>query len=133
MGNPSSAASVLGTWKPRALHERSSSKNTKYRDYYSQIGCTFVPLVVSTFGVMHDDFVRLLWLLAHPPSVTTLSQSASRIREAGSSAPLRHLLFAKLRARVAVAAAYAAAMHLDCIALDGGSDLPSAANYSGRS
>ena len=40
------------------------------------------------------------------------------IREAGASTPLRQLLFAKLRARASVAAAYAAAMRLLAIPLD---------------
>ena len=57
-GNPSSAASVVGTWHSRTLRDCSSSKNTKNKDYYSSLGAVFVPLVVSTFGVMHDDFVR---------------------------------------------------------------------------
>ena len=40
------------------------------------------------------------------------------IREAGASTTLRQLLFAKLRARASVAAAYAAAMRLLAIPLD---------------
>ena len=51
------------------------------------------------------------------------------VREAsGPSAAHRQLLFSKLRVRVAVAAAYAAAMRLDGTLLDAGW-LPPIANY----
>ena len=109
-----------------SVPDRSSSKNTKYKDYYSSLGAVFVPLVVSTFGVMHDDFVRLLWILARPARDDSLA--VGEVREAGRDAPRRQLIFHKLRARIAVAAAYAAAMRLDGTPLEP-AYLSSVANY----
>lgn len=126
-GNPRSPNSpAVGKWQPETLSQRFSSKKSKHNSYYLAIGCTFVPLVVSTFGVMHEDFVRFLWLVSRPSQDSSLA--VGEVREAGPSASLRQLLFAKLRARVAVAAAYAAAMRLLAVPLDRGT-LPPTANY----
>ena len=82
--------------------------------------------MASTFGVLHEDFLRFLWLLSHSDSDHDLA--VGEIREAGPSTPLRQLLFAKLRARASVATAYAAAMRLLAIPLDR-RPLPSSASY----
>ena len=127
MGNPTSAgAAPVGTWQPRVLAARASAKLSKHKSFYSSIGLSFVPLVASTFGVLHEDFLRFLWLLSEPDSDHDLA--VGEIREAGPSTPLRQLLFAKLRARASVAAAYAAAMRLLAIPLDR-RPLPSSASY----
>ena len=94
--------------------------------FYSSIGLSFVPLVASTFGALHEDFLRFLWLLSQPDQDHDLA--VGEIREAGPSTPLRQLLFAKLRARASLAAAYAAAMRLLAIPLDR-HPLPSSTSY----
>ena len=90
------------------------------------MGITFIPLVASTFGVLHDDFLRFLWILSEPDRDYDLA--VGEVRDAGPSTPLRNLLFTKLRARASVAAAYAAAMRLLAIPLDR-APLPSSAHY----
>jgi hypothetical protein len=104
-----------------------SAKTSKHHSFYAALGCQFVPLVASTFGVLHEDFVRFLWLISRPNSDHNLA--VGEIREAGPSSSLHHLLFAKLRARMSVAAAYAAAMRLLAIPLDRGT-LPPTARYT---
>ena len=127
MGNPTSAgAAPVGTWQPRALATRASAKLSKHKTFYSSISLAFVPLVASTFGVLHEDFLRFLWVLSQPDRDHDFA--VGEIREAGASTPLRQLLFAKLRARASVAAAYAAAMLLLAIPLDR-RPLPSSASY----
>ena len=71
-------------------------------------------MVASTFGVLHADLARFLWLLAGPERDPTLA--VGEVREAGPQASRQHLFFYKLHARMAVMAARAAAQRLDGLA-----------------
>jgi len=114
VGSPVSSSSVVGTWQARAMQNRYNKKLSKHGRWYGIRGLSFVPLVASTFGVLHADFVRFLWVLSRPVRETGLA--VGEVREAGPSASQRYLLFAKLHARMAVASAVAAAMRLDGVA-----------------
>lgn len=118
LGSPQAGSEEsVGTWQPGAMQSRYSAKWRKHQDAYKRRGYLFVPLVASTFGVLHADFVRFLWAITHVHRGPSLA--VGEVREAGSSAaPLRHLLFLKLHARMSVAAARAAAMRLDGLAHD---------------
>ena len=89
-------------------------KLSQHDRWYKIRGLCFVPLVASTFGVLHADFVRFLCVLSRPPREAGLD--VGEVREAGRSASQRHLVFAKMHARMAVASAVAAAMRLDGVA-----------------
>jgi hypothetical protein len=89
------------------MENRFSAKKTKHSVQYSARQLHFVPLVVSTFGVLQDDFMRLLWLVTSASRGSGLA--VGEIREAGPGAGERQMLFSKLKARVSVAAAQAAA------------------------
>ncbi len=53
----------LGTWMGTAMQLRFSAKRKKHHAAYETQLLHFVPLIVSTFGVSHEDFLRLLWIL----------------------------------------------------------------------
>jgi hypothetical protein len=114
LGSPQSPSGVIGSWQKQAMGARYAHKLHKHRDYYNARCLEFVPLVVSTFGVLHADFARLLWLLASPARDPTLA--VGEVREAGPLASRRHLFFYKLHSRMAVMAARAAAQRLDGMA-----------------
>ena len=73
LGSPQSPSGVVGSWQTQAMGARYNRKLLRHRDYYKARCLEFVPLVVSTFGVLHADFARLLWLLASPTRDPTLA------------------------------------------------------------
>mmetsp|Transcript_36684 Transcript_36684/g.92234 ORF Transcript_36684/g.92234 Transcript_36684/m.92234 type:complete len:118 (+) Transcript_36684:1498-1851(+) len=46
------------------MNERHKAKTTKHLQAYATRGLCFTPLVASTYGVLHPEFLRLLWILA---------------------------------------------------------------------
>jgi hypothetical protein len=74
-----SAGGTVGRWIPTALQDRYTAKTRKHGSAY-KAGAGFIPLVVSTFGILHPDFLRLLWVLAGVYLV--------RARVVGSRSPL---------------------------------------------
>ena len=60
----------------------------------SQRDLHFVPLVVSTFGVLQDDFLRLLWLATS--SARGAGLAVGEVLEAGQSWSHGQQLFTKL-------------------------------------
>lgn len=114
LGSPQSPNGTLGTWQKHTMGARYTHKLHKHREYYRARCLEFVPLVASTFGVLHADFARFLWLLASPERDPTLA--VGEVREAGPQASRRHLFFYKLHSRMAVMAARAAAQRLDGLA-----------------
>ena len=115
LGSPQDGSEAsVGTWQSGAMQARFSAKWGKHNAAYDRRGFLFVPLVASTFGVLHADFVRFLWAITHVYRDPSLA--VGEVREAGAATPMRHLLFLKLHARMSVAAARAAAMRLDGLA-----------------
>jgi hypothetical protein len=106
-GRPS-GVTPLGTWMGTTMQSRFSAKSKKHRAAYEAQLLHFVPLIVSTFGVLHEDFLRLLWILTSESRGSGLA--VGEVREAGPGAGHRQMLFAKMRARVAVLVAKSAAM-----------------------
>ena len=99
---------TVGTWLPNALNVRYRAKMTKHGAAYDLMSLCFVPLVVSSFGVLHDDFLRLLWVLA---GRIDDELEVGEVRDRAYDTP-RHHLFFKLRSRMAIGAARAASMRL---------------------
>lgn len=93
------------------MASRFSHKKSKHTKGYAYDKLRFVPLVVSTFGVLHEDFMRLLWLTTSASRGSGLA--VGEVREQGFGAGTRKLLFAKLRSRVSVLAARTFAMRYE--------------------
>lgn len=93
----------------RNMSARYTHKNTKHKNAYSTLALplNFLPLVVSTFGTLHLDFLRLLWLTTSAASGSGLA--IGEVREHHNS-DVRRMLFSKLSSRVSVAAARSCAM-----------------------
>jgi hypothetical protein len=106
LGNPSDSTHI-GTWQGNALSQRFSAKRSKHQQAYENQDLLFLPLVVSTFGVLHPDFLRLLWILADKASHTT---DVGEVRTGSIYQTPRQLVFHKLHARVSIAAAKATVM-----------------------
>jgi hypothetical protein len=103
----------MGTWQPSALQTRFSAKQLKHQMHYGRQDYLFLPLISSTLGVLHPDFLRLLWVIAGEHSDPVPPTDGSDARDFGcvQSSP-RKLLFYKLRSRMAMAAARATAQRL---------------------
>ena len=112
-GTTSPQGQPVGTWKPRVMSDRFSHKNTKHSHDYSIQNLCFVPLVASTFGVLNDEFLRLLWLATSNARGSGLA--VGEVRESFGSTQ-RQMLFSKLRSRVSVLAARSCAMRFDSFA-----------------
>jgi hypothetical protein len=106
LGNPSDP-SHIGTWQGDALTQRFSAKRSKHQKAYENQDLLFLPLVISTFGVLHPDFLRLLWILADKASSAT---DVGEVRTGSIYQTPRQLIFHKLHARVSIAAAKATVM-----------------------
>ena len=53
-----------GSWNLNAVSEAYKNKMRKHDRAYNQQNIAFVPCVVTTYGYLDDDFVRLLYILA---------------------------------------------------------------------
>ena len=107
LGNPSDPSHIVGTWQGEALAQRFSAKRSKHQKAYENQDLLFLPLVISTFGVLHPDFLRLLWILAGKASNAT---DVGEVRTGSIYQTPRQLIFHKLHARVSIAAAKATVM-----------------------
>jgi hypothetical protein len=109
LGNPSNPTHIIGTWHKDALSQRFAAKRSKHQKGYENQDLLFLPLVISTFGVLHPDFLRLLWILADKSSQAT---DVGEIRTGSIYQTPRQLIFHKLHARVSIAAAKATVMRI---------------------
>lgn len=100
-----------GDWIPNALRDRHNSKMAKHNRAYERQGICFVPCVVTTYGAMGAEFVRLLYILAR-------RQAEVIITHHRPDADFNHLLgvcFSSNKAQVGVAVARGMAMRaLSC-------------------
>jgi hypothetical protein len=110
VGNPSDITQgTIGTWKASALTQRFSSKRKKHQEAYSNQDLLFLPLVVSTYGVLHQDFLRLLWIIADKSARPT---NIGEVRTGPICQTPRMIAFHKFVARISIAAAKAAVMRM---------------------
>lgn len=54
-----------GEWRCNAMQTAIKAKNDKHLSEYNKQNRAFVALVADTYGVLSDDLVRFLWLIAH--------------------------------------------------------------------
>ena len=99
-----------GSWQANLERARFNHKKQKHQGPYAGMNLHFLPLVVSTFGVLQDDFLRLLWLATSASGGSGLS--VGEVREHKGS-DVRQMLFSKMRSRISVAAARSCAMRYD--------------------
>jgi hypothetical protein len=102
---------IYGDLKDQS-EDRYRAKRRKYDAAYTSLHSLFVPLVATTYGVLHPEFLRLLWALSDVTLEPT-SSAPLHIGEVRHGKPGRALtrsgLFAKLRARVSSGIAFASA------------------------
>jgi hypothetical protein len=55
---------ATGSWKPDALDSAAKSKRVFHEQPYRGLGYVFVPAASTTYGHLHHEFVRLLFLMA---------------------------------------------------------------------
>jgi hypothetical protein len=91
------------------MSQRFTAKRSKHEKGYENQDLLFLPLVISTFGVLHPDFLRLLWILAGKASHVT---DVGEVRTGSIYQTPRQLIFHKLHARVSIAAAKATTMRI---------------------
>jgi hypothetical protein len=97
------------------LQDKANKKNIKHAQPYRTLGYTFVPCVASTYGQLHGDFLRVLYLLAR-------QRAEAVIKHHRPDADFDLLLgqyFAAGRARLGVSIARGMAMRALSISLHG--------------
>ena len=101
-----------GTWLPNVLRDRHNAKIAKHDQAYSRQALCFVPCIVTTYGAMGAEFVRLLYVLAR-------RQAEVIVTHHRPDSDYRHILamcFSANRAKVGAAVAKAMAMRaLSCM------------------
>ena len=93
-----------GTWLPNVLRDRHNAKIAKHDQAYSRQALCFVPCIVTTYGAMGAEFVRLLYVLAR-------RQAEVIVTHHRPDSDYRHILamcFSANRAKVGAAVAKAA-------------------------
>ena len=68
-------------------------------------------LIATTYGVLHEDFLRTLWLVAD--KTREHCHTVGEVREGPAARDYRRNIFTRLRARASVAVARHTAMRLD--------------------
>ena len=54
-----------GVHKPSAIQDAYASKVNTHEQAYESQGYSFLPIIGSTYGQLHDDFVRLQYVIAN--------------------------------------------------------------------
>ena len=104
-----------GQWKDNAILNTVRNKLNKHQTDYAGQGIHFVAWVANSFGVLHEDLLRTLWLVA----AQTREDSHNRGETSALSPAARDYsqsIFARLRARASFAVARHTAMRLDTYA-----------------
>ena len=111
-GSPTSPsqAHTIGLWHvPSRIDVRYNAKKSKHFQPYSSLDILFLPLVASTYGVLHPDFLRLLWMIAEKATSPADTGEIRGAQTPEDQASLRKCLFFKAKARVSCTVARAAA------------------------
>ena len=88
-----------GTWNDSAVTKAIDNKRKHYKQYEHNSRLCFLPLVVSTYNDMCNDFLRLLWLLAEAQFEVAI---ASGLVDTDTALSHQVKLFAaRLRSRIA--------------------------------
>ena len=95
-----------GVWDSNALQNSVNRKMDKHNGAYFGLGFTFVACAVTTFGVLHQEFLRLLYILARRQAEVIVSYH----RPDADFADMLGMCFAANRAKVGAAVARGMAM-----------------------
>ena len=100
-----------GAWIPNTLRDRHNRKMEKHNRAYESQGICFIPCVVTTYGAMGAEFVRLLYILARRQAEVIITHHRPDV-------DFKHMLgvcFSSNKAQVGVAVARGMAMRaLSC-------------------
>ena len=102
-----------GEWKDNVMMVRARDKIRKHQGPYAidTSRAHFAPLIATTYGVLHEDFLRTLWLVAD--KTREHCHTVGEVREGPAARDYRRNIFTRLRARASVAVARHTAMRLD--------------------
>ena len=89
---------------------------SNYRLDYLQDGKAFLPLIVSTSGRLHGEFVRLLYFLAHKRAMDFFAAIGQAHPSHNELCQQRGAFFYQHRSRVGVACAQASALRIGAAA-----------------
>lgn len=108
-------ATGTGLWgaSDNAMQTSYRAKVRKHQDAYAKQHVLFLPLVASTYGGLHPDFLKCLWWMTDTSHVAVDTGEVRQMYGKGDAAlKMRKLLFAKACARMGCAVARAAAGRL---------------------
>ena len=102
-----------GEWKDKVMTGRAQVKIQKHQGAYASNAnpAHFTPLIATTYGVLHEDFLRTLWLVAD--KTLEHCHTVGEVREGPAARDYRRNIFTRLRARALAAVARQTAMRLD--------------------
>ena len=89
-------------------------KVDNYRLDYLQDGKAFLPLIASTSGRLHGEFVRFLYFLAHKRAMDFFAAIGQAHPSHNELCQQRGAFFYQHRSRVGVACAQACALRIGC-------------------
>ena len=98
-----------GTYKPKAMQQRSDDKNAKYLRFHNALNYMFLPLVCTTLGAISDDALRLLFYLADGAATANFETIGERIYDDEGQYTHQFLhhrtsLFTRFKSRIALSA-----------------------------
>ena len=102
-----------GEWKDNVMMVRAREKIRKHQGAYATDAnpAHFALLIATTYGVLHEDFLRTLWLVAD--KTLEHCHTVGEVREGPAARDYRWNIFTRLRARASAAVARQTAMCLD--------------------
>ena len=100
----------------RALIDAAKRKVKDYRLDYLQDGKAFLPLIASTSGRLHGEFVRFLYFLAHKRAMDFFAAIGQAHPSHNELCQQRGAFFYQHRSRVGVACAQASALRIGAAA-----------------
>ena len=98
------------------LTDAAKRKVSNYRLDYLQDGKAFWPLIASTSGRLHGEFVRLLYFLAHKRALDFFAAIGQAHPSHNELCQQRGAFFYQHRSRVGVACAQASALRIGAAA-----------------
>ena len=105
--------SQWGAWADEKINNAIKLKERHYKPYKHNSSLCFLPMVISTYGYMCDDLLRLLWFIAEAQFDLATLRGAVDLEM-----PKRQqiqLFAARIRSRIACATAVGVAKRLACL------------------
>ena len=96
----------------RVLIDAAKRKVSHYRRDYQRLDTAFLPLIASTSGRLHAEFVRLLYFLAHQRALAFFAKIGQQNPSHKELCQRRGAFFYQHRARIGIACAQACALRI---------------------